>query len=74
LPAETVTHGYNDDDELNALVGTYSYLQGTAYSAYNQVAQVQLGSAGSVSSGGMGRAAVRRAMGGPSVLCRVRRC
>ncbi|MEV6505838.1 RHS repeat-associated core domain-containing protein [Streptomyces sp. NPDC051642] len=44
LPAETVTHGYNNDDELNAVVGAYSYLQSTAYSAYNQVAQVQLGS------------------------------
>ena len=44
LPAETVTHGYNNDDELNAVVGTYSYLQSTSYSAYNQVAQVQLGS------------------------------
>ncbi|MEV6480096.1 RHS repeat-associated core domain-containing protein [Streptomyces sp. NPDC051576] len=44
LPAETVTHGYNNDDELNALVGTYSYLQSTTYSAYDQVAQAQLGS------------------------------
>jgi RHS repeat-associated protein len=44
LPAETVTHGYNNDDELNAVVGAYSYLQSTTYSAYNQVAQVQLGS------------------------------
>ncbi|WP_329260474.1 hypothetical protein OG223_41350 [Streptomyces sp. NBC_01478] len=45
LPAETVTHGYNNDDELNAVVGTYSYLQSTTYSAYDQVAQVKLGTA-----------------------------
>ncbi|MFE3852406.1 RHS repeat-associated core domain-containing protein [Streptomyces griseorubiginosus] len=44
LPAETVTHGYNNDDEPNALAGAYGYLQGTTYSAYDQVAQVQLGS------------------------------
>lgn len=43
LPAETVTHGYNDDDQPNAVVGTYSYLQGTTYSAYGQVAQAKLG-------------------------------
>ncbi|MEU9343738.1 polymorphic toxin-type HINT domain-containing protein [Streptomyces sp. NPDC048278] len=47
LPAETVTHGYNNDDELNALVGGYSYVQSTAYSAYDQVAQVKLGTASS---------------------------
>lgn len=46
LPAEVITHGYNNDDEQNALATTaYSYVQSTAYSAYNQVAQVQLGSA-----------------------------
>ncbi|WP_307783110.1 polymorphic toxin-type HINT domain-containing protein [Streptomyces sp. MBT53] len=45
LPAETVTHGYNNDDEQDELAtSAYSYLQSTAYSAYNQVAQVQLGS------------------------------
>ncbi|WP_158812277.1 RHS repeat domain-containing protein [Streptomyces fulvoviolaceus] len=44
LPAETVTHGYNNDDEPNALAGAYSYLQSTTYSANDQVAQVQLGS------------------------------
>ncbi len=43
--AEAITHGYNNDDEPNALATTaYSYVQSTAYSAYNQVAQVQLGS------------------------------
>ncbi|MFJ3795421.1 RHS repeat domain-containing protein [Streptomyces sp. NPDC090088] len=48
LPAETITHGYNNDDEPNALATTaYSYVQSTAYSAYDQVAQVQLGSASS---------------------------
>ncbi|MEW2300872.1 polymorphic toxin-type HINT domain-containing protein [Streptomyces sp. NPDC006655] len=48
LPAETITHGYNNDDEPNALATTaYSYVQSTAYSAYNQVAQVQLGSSSS---------------------------
>ncbi|MFG2471176.1 RHS repeat-associated core domain-containing protein [Streptomyces canus] len=47
LPAETVTHGYNNDDEPNALAGTYSYLQSTTYSANDQVAQVQLGSSSS---------------------------
>ncbi|MFJ9710837.1 RHS repeat-associated core domain-containing protein [Streptomyces sp. NPDC101234] len=48
LPAEVVTHGYNNDDEADGLATTaYSYVQGTAYSAYNQVAQVQLGSASS---------------------------
>ncbi|MFJ9907924.1 GH-E family nuclease [Streptomyces sp. NPDC101152] len=45
LPAETVTHGYNNDNEPNGLVtSAYSYLQNVSYSAYNQVAQVQLGS------------------------------
>ncbi|MET7735850.1 RHS repeat-associated core domain-containing protein [Streptomyces sp. NPDC005402] len=44
LPAETVTHGYNNDDEPNALAGAYGYLQSTTYSANGQVAQVQLGS------------------------------
>ncbi|MEU5314946.1 polymorphic toxin-type HINT domain-containing protein [Streptomyces sp. NPDC021562] len=48
LPAEVVTHGYNNDDEADGLATTaYSYVQSTAYSAYNQVAQVQLGSASS---------------------------
>ncbi|MFD3582870.1 polymorphic toxin-type HINT domain-containing protein [Streptomyces sp. NPDC058683] len=51
LPAETVTHGYNNDDEEDELAtSAYSYLQGTTYSAYNQVAQVQLGSASSYAS------------------------
>jgi RHS repeat-associated protein len=50
LPAETVTHGYNNDDELNAVVGTYSYLQGTTYSAYNQVVQAKLGTSTSYAS------------------------
>lgn len=45
-----MTHGYNNDDELNAVVGAYSYVQSTAYSAYNQVAQVQLGSSTSYST------------------------
>ncbi|MER5918514.1 hypothetical protein ABT124_51995, partial [Streptomyces sp. NPDC001982] len=45
-PAENVTHGYNNDDEEDQLVtNAYSYLQSVSYSAYNQVAQVQLGSA-----------------------------
>ncbi|MFF0083125.1 hypothetical protein ACFYR1_25890 [Streptomyces canus] len=44
MPAETVTHGYNNDDEPNALAGAYSYLQSTTYGANDQVAQVQLGS------------------------------
>jgi hypothetical protein len=47
LPAEAVTHGYNNDDEPNALACTYSYLQSTTYSAYDQVAQVKPGTAGS---------------------------
>ncbi|MEU3516729.1 RHS repeat-associated core domain-containing protein [Streptomyces sp. NPDC006654] len=51
LPAETITHGYNNDDEPNALATTaYSYLQSTTYSAYGQVAQVQLGSSSSYAS------------------------
>ena len=45
-----MTHGYNNDDEPNAVVGAYSYVQSTAYSAYNQVAQVQLGSSTSYST------------------------
>ena len=45
LPAETVTHGYNNDDEENALAtSAYSYLKSVSYSANDQVAQVQLGS------------------------------
>ncbi|MEV6546328.1 RHS repeat-associated core domain-containing protein [Streptomyces sp. NPDC051665] len=48
LPAETVTHGYNNDDEETALAtSAYTYLQSVGYSAYGQVAQVQLGSASS---------------------------
>ncbi|WP_051801270.1 RHS repeat domain-containing protein [Streptomyces sp. NRRL F-525] len=45
LPAETVTHTYNNDGQPYGLATTsYGYVQGTTYSAYNQVAQVQLGS------------------------------
>jgi RHS repeat-associated protein len=45
LPAETVGYAYNNQDELTGLASTsYSYLQSVSYSAYNQVAQVQLGS------------------------------
>ena len=48
LPAETVTHGYNNDDEEDELAtSAYSYLQSVSYSAYDQVAQVQLGSSSS---------------------------
>ncbi|WP_328674976.1 RHS repeat-associated core domain-containing protein [Streptomyces sp. NBC_00343] len=44
LPAETVTHTYNNDGQPYGLATTsYGYVQGTTYSAYNQVAQVQLG-------------------------------
>ncbi len=44
LPAETVTHTYNNQDMPNGLATTsYSYVYGTTYSAYNQLAQVQLG-------------------------------
>lgn len=45
LPAETLGYTYNNEDELSGLASTaYSYLQSVSYSAYNQVAQVQLGS------------------------------
>ena len=45
LPAETVGYAYNNDDELSGIATTsYGYLQSVSYSAYNQVAQVQLGS------------------------------
>ncbi|CAM5696744.1 GIY-YIG domain-containing protein OS=Streptomyces canus OX=58343 GN=AQI96_40750 PE=4 SV=1 [Streptomyces canus] len=45
LPAETITHTYNNDGEPYGLATTsYGYAQSTTYSAYNQVAQVQLGS------------------------------
>ncbi|MFG2937130.1 polymorphic toxin-type HINT domain-containing protein [Streptomyces sp. NPDC048282] len=45
LPAETVTHTYNNDGQPSGLATTsYGYAQSTTYSAYNQVAQVQLGS------------------------------
>lgn len=45
LPAETVTHTYNNDGQPYGLATTsYGYAQSTTYSAYGQVAQVQLGS------------------------------
>jgi RHS repeat-associated protein len=45
LPAETITHTYNNDGQPYGLATTsYGYAQSTTYSAYNQVAQVQLGS------------------------------
>ncbi|MCG7208169.1 GH-E family nuclease [Streptomyces arenae] len=45
LPAETVTHTYNNDGQPSGLATTtYGYAQSTTYSAYGQVAQVQLGS------------------------------
>ncbi|MGW2525033.1 RHS repeat-associated core domain-containing protein [Streptomyces sp. NPDC001617] len=45
LPAETVGYAYNNNDELSGIATTsYGYLQSVSYNAYNQVAQVQLGS------------------------------
>jgi RHS repeat-associated protein len=44
LPAETITHTYNNQDLPNGLsTSAYSYVYGTTYSAYGQIAQVQLG-------------------------------
>ncbi|MEY9840193.1 RHS repeat-associated protein [Streptacidiphilus sp. EB103A] len=51
LAAETVTRTYNNDGLQGGLAtSSYSYLQNVTYTAYGQVAQVQLGSTSSNAS------------------------